>query len=139
MVQPHGKDGWGERATEGQPRGDNWCPVTSFTLKIVMGKKKKVYHLFHLSMFTERLESCLPIELYFLSVSGAERGTAYYCRSRTFLKEKQEATPGGPHFTGQCDRAGPWRRSDLAVLPDKSWARGHPQSWREEPSFPIGH
>lgn len=102
-------------------------------------KKKKVYHLFHLSMFTERLESCLPIELYFLSVSGAERGTAYYCRSCTFLKEKQEATPGGPHFTGQCDRAGPWRRSDLAMLLDKSWARGHPQSWHEEPSFPIGH
>ena len=43
-------------------------------------EKRKVYHLSNLNMFTKRLESCLLIECYFLSVS--------------VLKEEQLITAG---------------------------------------------
>lgn len=47
-------------------------------------------------------------------------------------------TWGGLVLQGSAIRLVPWPRSNLAMLLDKSWARGHPQVWCEEPSFPIG-
>ena len=64
--------------------------------------------------------------MLFFKCLGAERGTAYYCRSRTFLKERQEATArcGGTTSGGltSVDRAiglVPWPRSGLAMLLDE--------------------